>query len=511
MSQQLPVAAYADVLKPLLAASSGDSSVVIRGIANDSRKVEPGTLFCAIRGSKTDGHAFLNDAVKKGACALIAASDFAGDIPGGLPVLRVNDSYRAWALVCETFYGRPAAGMEVYAVTGTNGKTTIAYLLRRIFRAAFPEQSCGLLSTVEYDTGAGNGEEAFRTTPDAEHFQQLFAQMKANRCQRAVMELSSHGLDQHRTGSLTFAGAAFTNLTGDHLDYHGTMENYYRAKRILFTELLDSGAPAVLNADDEYGRRLRQELSAAGRTVHSATLLGESEADIEVKDLQLFPSGAEFLLCTPWGERRMKSTLIGEYNVSNLVLAVSLALARGIPWEILLQVAEQPGIAPPGRLEALEIAPGVKAFVDYAHTDDALFRVLCALRKVADRRIITVFGCGGDRDKSKRPRMAAAAAELSDVVIITSDNPRTEDPLSIIADIRKGLPESSCSLIEPDRAAALNLAASLAERGDLILVAGKGHENYQEINGVKHPFDDRQIIREIRERNGAEREEQNGK
>ena len=496
----LSFAACAAVLEPLTVSVEGDLSVTIRKIANDSRQVENGTLFCAIRGSKTDGHAFLDDAVRRGACALVVAADFQWNPPGKIPLLRVRDCYHAWALICEMFYGRPAEGMNVYAVTGTNGKTTIAYLLRRFFQAAFPDTPCGLLSTVEYDTGSSQCEEAARTTPDAKKFQKLFVLMKENRCPRAVMELSSHGLHQHRTGSLLFAGGIFTNLTGDHLDYHGTMENYYQAKRILFTEQLRPGAPAVINADDEYGRRLRGELSEAGRTVHSVTLRGEPEADISVKNLHLSASGADFLLAGPWGERRVKSSLIGEYNVCNLSLALALALAEGIPWEILLTAAAEPGIAPPGRLEPLEIAPGVRAFVDYAHTDDALFRVLSSLRKVAERRIITVFGCGGDRDRSKRPRMAAVAAELSDRVIITSDNPRTEDPLAIIEDIRKGMPGGCMFLEEPDRAKALELAASLAEPGDIVLAAGKGHENYQEINGVKHPFDDRQIIREIRER-----------
>ena len=496
----LPFSAYAEVLRSLAVSVSGDLTVPVAGIANDSRKVKPGTLFCAIRGARSDGHDFLESALNSGACAFVTGADCGWRPPDNRPVLAVRDSYRAWAMICETFYDRPGCGMDVFAVTGTNGKTTSAYLLRRFFRAAYPDMPCGLLSTVEYDTGTGSLEEASRTTPDAEKIQQLFTQMKLHRCRRAVMELSSHGLHQHRTGSLSFAGAAFTNLTGDHLDYHKTMENYYLAKRILFAELLRPDAPAVLNADDEYCRRLRRELRENGREVHSVTLLGEPDADIFVKDLLLTASGADFRLCTPWGEHRMKSTLTGEYNVCNLALASTLALSLGVPWKVVQSAAAEPGIAPPGRLEMLEIADGVRAFVDYAHTDDALFRVLSALRSVAEKRIITVFGCGGDRDRSKRPRMAAAAAELSDLVIITSDNPRGEDPLAIIEDIRKGIPEGTVCLIEPDRAAALKLAASMAETGDIVLAAGKGHENYQEIDGVKHPFDDRQVIREIRER-----------
>ena len=491
---------YARVLKPWTVSGSGDFSIGVKAVANDSRRVVPGTLFCAIRGSRTDGHQFLDEVVKKGAAGAVISADSSWTAPEGFPVLKVTDPYRAWALLCETFYGKPADGMDVYAVTGTNGKTTIAFLLRRIFRAAFPDEPCGLLSTVEYDTGGTSCAEAARTTPMAENFQQLFAEMKANRCVRAAMELSSHGLHQHRTGSLRFAGAVFTNLTGDHLDYHLTMENYYLAKRILFTELLRPDAPAVVNADDGYCRRLRDELAGAGHEVHSVTLHDEPGADIRAKDLKLTASGADFLLETPWGSSPVHSTLTGEFNVCNLALAASLAAARGVSLELIARIAAEPGIAPPGRLEAMEIAPGVRAFVDYAHTDDALDRVLSTLRAVAEHRIITVFGCGGDRDRTKRSRMAAAAAKWSDLVIITSDNPRTEDPLAIIEDIRKGIPQMCNCRIEPDRKKALELAAELAEAGDIVLAAGKGHENYQEINGVKHPFDDRQIIREIRKR-----------
>jgi len=493
----LPLAAYAGTLKPWLVSRSGSLEIPVRAITRDSRKAGPGTLFCAIRGTKTDAHLFLDNAAAQGACAFVISADSGWEPQDDRPVLRVRDSYRCWALICEVFYGRPALGMEVFAVTGTNGKTTIAYLLRHFLRAAFPDRRCGLLSTVEYDPGDGQIEGSARTTPEPEVFQQMFARMKENRCVRAAMELSSHGLHQHRTGSLTFAGAVFTNLTGDHLDYHGTMENYYQAKRLLFTELLRPDAPAILNADDEYCRRLRTELGGTGREVHSVTLQDEPGADIAVKELHLTAEKADFLLCTPWGECHLQSALIGEFNVCNLALAVSLMLAKGVPFEAIRRAASQPGIAPPGRLEKVETANGVHVFVDYAHTDDALFRVLSALRKVARKRIITVFGCGGDRDKTKRPRMAAVAAELSDRIIITSDNPRTEDPSAIIEDIRKGIPEGCSCRIEPDRAAALRLALSLAEPGDIVLAAGKGHETYQEINGVKYPFDDRQILREI--------------
>ncbi len=496
----LPCSVYAEALKKWITGISGDLSIPVSDVANNSAEVAEGSLFCAIRGAKTDGHRFLADALAKGARAFVVAADSTWQAPDNLPVLRVNDSYRCWALCCETFYGKPADSMDVFAVTGTNGKTTIAYLIRKIFHAAFPEEPCGLLSTVEYDTGAGKTEEAARTTPDALTIQRLFARMKEHHCPRAVMEQSSHGLHQHRTGSLLFAGAVFTNLTGDHLDYHGTMENYFQAKRLLFMEMLRPGAPAVLNADDEYGRRLRAELRTKQQTVHSVTLHGEPEADIRVKNLKLSVDGAEFELDTPWGCRLIRSTLTGEYNVCNLALAAGLALSLGIPGELLQQVFAEPELAPPGRLEAISLPDGIRVFVDYAHTDDALFRVLSALRAVKPERLVTVFGCGGDRDKTKRPRMGEVAAKLSDEIVVTSDNPRTEDPLAIIEDIRRGIPAGCRCHIEPDRRAALELAVRLAGPGGFVLAAGKGHENYQEINGVKHPFDDREIIREIRDR-----------
>ena len=232
----LPCSVYAEALKKWITGISGDLSIPVSDVANNSAEVAEGSLFCAIRGAKTDGHRFLADALAKGARAFVVAADSTWQAPDNLPVLRVNDSYRCWALCCETFYGKSADSMDVFAVTGTNGKTTIAYLIRKIFHAAFPEEPCGLLSTVEYDTGAGKTEEAARTTPDALTIQRLFARMKEHHCPRAVMEQSSHGLHQHRTGSLLFAGAVFTNLTGDHLDYHGTMENYFQAKRLLFME-----------------------------------------------------------------------------------------------------------------------------------------------------------------------------------------------------------------------------------------------------------------------------------
>lgn len=491
---QLPLSAYLSSLRELVLSFQGDEAVPVVSVTNNSAEAVPGSLFCAIKGAKTDGHRFLPDACRKGACAVIV-SETDASVPDGVSVIRVSDSYRAWGLLCEAFFGFPAERMDVFAVTGTNGKTSIAFMLRRIFREAFPKERCGLLSTVEYDVGSPLCEEAARTTPDAFAFQRLFAEMRKNGCRRAVIEASSHGLHQHRTGSLKFAGAAFTNLTGDHLDYHGTMEAYFQAKRILFSELLRPGAPAVINADDSWGKRLLLELP--GETLYGLSLRNDPKARIQVSDIELSSAGVRFALTLGRTTLHLESGLIGEHNVCNLAMAASLALLSGVDASLLEKVLASPDIAPPGRLEPFDFPHGVRAFVDYAHTDDALFRVLTAVRSFAPARVITVFGCGGDRDRTKRPRMAAVASKLSDFSIITSDNPRTEAPLAIIREIVPGMVSSSHYEVEPDRRAAILRAVRAAQPGDLIVIAGKGHENYQEINGVKHPFDDREVLRSL--------------
>jgi len=488
----LPLSAYLLPLRELVVSFQGDESAQVSSVTNNSAEVMPGSIFCAIKGAKTDGHRFLQDACRKGACAVVV-SDAEASVPPEIAVIRVSDSYRAWGLLCETFFGFPAKGMDVFAVTGTNGKTSIAFMLRRIFREAFPKERCGLLSTVEYDTGSSLCEEAARTTPDAFAFQGLFAEMRKNGCRRAVIEASSHGLHQYRTGSLLFAGAVFTNLTGDHLDYHGTMEAYFQAKKILFSRMLRPGAPGVINADDAWGKRLLNELP--GEALYGLSLRNDPEARIQVSEVELSSGGIRFTLTLGKKVLHLKSGLIGEHNVCNLSMAASLALLSGVDASLLERILASPDIAPPGRLEPFDFPDGIRAFVDYAHTDDALFRVLGAIRAFARARVITVFGCGGDRDRTKRPRMGAVASKLSDYSIITSDNPRTEDPLAIIREIETGMLPSARYEVEPDRWTAILKAVGLARPGDLILIAGKGHEDYQEINGVKHPFDDREVLR----------------
>ncbi len=497
------LADYLAALGPLaLDAGAADPGQLIRGVANNSRKVRDGFLFCAIRGVNADGHVFIPDAVRNGAVVILAAERAA--VPPGVSFIRVSDSYHAWGVVCAAFFGNPTEHLDVFAVTGTNGKTSIAFMLKRILAAH--GHRCGLISTVEYDDGSGIAEEAARTTPEAFTIQEYFARMVRSGCDCAVIEASSHGLHQHRLGNARFAGALFTNLTGDHLDYHHTMEAYYQAKKLLFAEMLRPGAPAVINIDDEWGARLATE--CRGRRVLTLSK-NNSAASGYLDSIQLHASGSEFTLhmnhavfknpmpSADGVSIRIRSVLIGEHNVFNMGLAALAACASGVPPALVAETLSAPDIAPPGRLEPFDLPNGARAFVDYAHTDDALFRVLGAIRTFCRGRIITVFGCGGDRDRTKRPRMAKVVSELSDIAVVTSDNPRTEDPLAIIAEILKGIRPGTECLTVPDRAEAIRKAVALSRAGDVILIAGKGHENYQEINGVRHPFDDREILRNL--------------
>ncbi len=497
----LPLSTFAEALKPLLTAPFAPApDPLISAVENNSSKVTPGTLFLAVKGAKTDGHKFLPDAVRKGASALVVAADYAGPLPPGLPVLRVTDSYFAWSVVCETFFRRPADAFRVHTVTGTNGKTSTAYFMRHFLDTVKPGSKTALVSTVCCDLGAGP-EPSEHTTPDAFTLQEMFAAMKSNGVTDAVMESSSHGLHQHRSGTLEFASAAFTNLTGDHLDYHGNMENYYQAKKILFRELLADGAPAVVNTDDPAGARLVSELKHERPAIRVLTVSfsGRPDAFCSLRKLRLAPAFSDLEFRLDGHAAVFHLPLPGAFNAANCLTAFSMAYGIGLPFDALLEAsAAMPHV--PGRLQAVPLACGATGFVDYAHTDDALERVLSSLREVltAGGRLIAVFGCGGDRDRSKRPRMGAAAAKLSDLPILTSDNPRSENPMDIIREIESGIPHGTHYLVEPDRAKAIELAVKEARKGDILLVAGKGHETTQEIRGVKHPFSDTEILKRFR-------------
>jgi len=499
--QPLPLSTFAEALKPLLTAPSAFAAdPLISSVANNSSKAAPGALFLAVRGAKADGHRFLPDAVRKGASALVVAADYDGPMPAGLPVLRVADSYFAWSLVCETFFRRPSDAFRVHTVTGTNGKTSTAYFMRHYLDTVKSGSKTALVSTVCNDLGAGP-EPSEHTTPDAFTLQEMFAAMKSNCVTDAVMESSSHGLHQHRSGTLKFASAAFTNLTGDHLDYHATMENYYQAKKILFRELLADGAPAVVNTDDPGGARLVSELNRErpGLRILPVSFTGRSDAFCSLKKLSLAPAFSDLEFTLDGRDAALRLPLPGAFNAANCLTALCMAYGTGLPFDALLEAsASMPHV--PGRLQAVPLACGATGFVDYAHTDDALERVLSGLRSVltAGGRLIAVFGCGGDRDRTKRPRMGAAAARLADLAVLTSDNPRSEDPMDIIREIESGIPSGTRCLVEPDRAKAIALAVREARAGDILLVAGKGHETWQETREGRHHFSDVEILNSFR-------------
>lgn len=457
-------------------------------ITNDSRMVRPGSLFCAIRGAKTDGRSFTAKAEAAGAVAVVSDDP---ELKTTLPHLVCADAYRAWGLLCELSAGEPARHLTLHAVTGTNGKTTTAFLLRALLQSAGRFRT-GLISTIEYDCGNGQpAAEAARTTPDAQTFQRILSRMLQADCRHVVLEASSHGLHQHRMGSTRFRTAIFTNLTGDHLDYHHDMESYYQAKKLLFTESLAENGSAVVNIDDPWGARLAAELNRPVLTL--STRKTEAAARITLRESS--SAGTDFHLETPFGELDITTPLIGVHNVYNLASAVTAALASGIPVPAVLKALRTP-VQVPGRLERIDLPNGAAAFVDYAHTDDALERVLGALRPLCKGKLIAVFGCGGDRDRTKRPRMAEVCGRLADLTILTSDNPRTEPPEAIIAEAAAGFPEGSRYETEPDRPAAIRRAVECCAPGDILLVAGKGHETCQEINGVKYHMDDRELVRE---------------
>jgi UDP-N-acetylmuramoyl-L-alanyl-D-glutamate--2,6-diaminopimelate ligase len=396
--------------------------------------------------------------------------------------------------IAAEFYGHPSRSMQVVGITGTNGKTTTAYLLRAVFESA--GKKCGLLGTVTYSVG--NAElPASRTTPEAPDVQRMFRQMVDAGCEACVMEASSHALALRRVDATVFAAGVFTNLTRDHLDYHGDMESYFAAKKRLF-EMLPPGAPAIINLDDPRGDALRKTVSApVGYAINKP-------ADVTPGPLTLTFKGLEFTARTPKGDVHVTSRLVGRPNVSNILAAIAAATALGLPTSAI-----ERGLASlvhvPGRFELVSSSTDdVTVVIDYAHTDDALKNLLDTARPLAEGRIITVFGCGGDRDRTKRPLMGAVAARLSDIVVITSDNPRSEDPVRIIEEIKRGLPpasdRSAATFTIVDRTEAIQFAIQEAEPGDLVLLVGKGHEQMQVIGGKELPFDEAAIARDALER-----------
>lgn len=484
----IPLSQYSLALNPVQTVHFRE--LEIAGVSNHSGKIGKNYIFCAVRGASRDGRAYIGDALKAGASAVVS-DDPELELPENIPHLIVKNAAHAWGLLCQTEAGNPAEYLHLHAVTGTNGKTTTAYLLRKLISEGTGER-CGLISTIQYDTGADSpAVSSARTTPDAMEFQRILNEMLRAKCTGAVLEASSHGLHQKRMGSTLFETAIFTNLTGDHLDYHHDMESYYQAKKILFTEHLAPNGHAVVNIDDPWGRRLAEELG--GKAVVFSL---KDEAECRADDIRMTSERTAFRIRFRGKTVDLETSLIGLHNVSNVTAAFLSAVLLGIEPDRTAQILKEP-FAVPGRLEPFSMPNGAKVYVDYAHTDDALERVLTALRPLCRNRLTAVFGCGGDRDRTKRPRMAEVCGRLADLTVITSDNPRTEDPLAIIGEVKRGMPAGKSFRIEPDRAEAIRLAVSSAGDGDIVLVAGKGHETYQEINGIRHPFDDREIVKKL--------------
>ncbi|MFA6714186.1 MAG: UDP-N-acetylmuramoyl-L-alanyl-D-glutamate--2,6-diaminopimelate ligase [Victivallales bacterium] len=479
---------YVNHLNDLLRGKIVPGDAIVSRVTCDSRQVSSGSLFCAIKGSLSDGHDFIKAAVSKGAVAIVHSYD-PDEYATGISYLKVKEPYLAYAMACELFFDCPAERLRLHGITGTNGKTTTAFLLQHVLTAS--GLNTGLISTVECRDG-GKVIPSAHTTPEASELHGLFRRIADNNCSDAVMEVSSHGLDQFRPGSAKFHTAVFTNLTGDHLDYHGDMGKYFAAKKNLFSHYLAPGGNAIVNIDDECGKML----AAALKNKHVTRYGQGRNADCRIINLKTGTSGTGFEIEFKGRRFKINSPLIGEYNAYNNCAAFAAAVFAGIDATAVADILSRE-IKVPGRLECFRDARGVTYFVDYAHTDDALRNVLRNLRIIAPARIITVFGCGGNRDRSKRPRMAAAAAEYSDLLIITSDNPRREDPMAIISEIKAGIPAGTEFYIEPDRAEAIRFASEAAQKDDIVLVAGKGHETYQDIKGRLFDFDDRKIIMSI--------------
>ncbi len=464
----------------------GDAGIEITGVNIDSRRVAPGNLFVAMRGTQADGHAFIPKAIEAGAAAVLCEELPAG-LEEGVTYVVVPSAEDAAGPVATLFYGDPSRRLKLVGVTGTNGKTTIATLLYNMFRKM--GHKCGLLSTV---CNYINDEKlpADHTTPDPIELNRLLARMVSEGCEYAFMECSSHAIAQKRIGGLAFAGGIFTNLTRDHLDYHKTFENYRDAKKAFF-DGLPKGSFAITNADDKNGMVMVQNTRATVKTYSTRTL-----ADFRARIIECHFEGMYLEI----DGREVGVQFIGKFNVSNLLAVYGAAVMLGKqPEDVLVVMSTLHSVS--GRLEPIRSPEGFTAIVDYAHTPDALANVLAAIHEVLDGKgsVITVCGAGGNRDKGKRPLMAQEAVRQSDRVIITSDNPRFEEPQAIIDDMLAGLSAQQMKKVVSivDRREAIRAACMMARKGDVVLVAGKGHEDYQEVKGVKHHFDDREEIRRI--------------
>ena len=459
----------------------GPADVRVTGLTYDNRLVQPGFVFFCVPGFTRDGHDFAPDAVERGAAALVVSRP----LGLGVPEVRVDDVRSAMAVAAARFYGDPTARLPVAGITGTNGKTTTAFLVRSLLEAAGVQ--CGLLGTVTSVIG-GVEHPVVRTTPEAIDLQRTFADMLDGGDRACAMEISSHALELRRADGIHVAAAVFTNLTQDHLDFHPDMEAYFQAKRLLFASPLTS--LRIANADDAYGRRLADEFAG------TVTFALDRDADYRAVELQSSFTGSSFRALTPDGEFDVRVCLPGRFNVLNALGAWAAARALGVSAEAIAGALPEAGRVP-GRFEPVDEGQPFAVLVDYSHTPDSLENALRAARELATRRVLTVFGAGGDRDRGKRPLMGAIAAREADIAVVTSDNPRSEDPEAIIAEILEGIDDRSGVEVDADRRAAIARAVALAEAGDVLVIAGKGHEQGQEFEGGrKEPFDDVTVARE---------------
>ncbi len=504
------IGATVRLLDPQASAAEA-GSLPVRGVSLDSRQVGPGDLYAALPGARAHGAQFADQAAARGAVAVLTdpagvAAIAALDGPASqLPIVEVTDPRAVLGRVAAAAYGDPTRELRLLGVTGTNGKTTVAFMLEAGLAAA--GSRTGLIGTVVTRIG-DTAMPSARTTPEAPELQALFAAMRERGVDAAAMEVSSHALALHRVDGCHFAGAAFTNLSQDHLDFHPTFEDYFEAKAALFdptTGLLAPGRPAVINVDDVWGQRLAQRLPGAATYGFGPA----SGARWTAGDLVLGPGGSEFTVTGPHGPpTRARVQLPGQFNVANALCAIALLTETGTPFAAAVEgVAGLAGV--PGRMERVDAGRPFLSVVDYAHTPAAVAGVLATVRELTPHRVVVVLGCGGDRDSGKRPLMGAAAVRGADLAILTSDNPRSEDPLDILEQMRTGADAALAELtaaprgpaqlpevvVEPDRALAINAAVVAARPGDVVVIAGKGHESGQEIGGIVHPFDDRAVLR----------------
>ena len=458
----------------------------ITRVTDNSRAVRPGDMFIALRGYTVDGYRFIDEAAAKGAGAIVSEKDFQAQ--GGMVKVLVGDTRTAFPVIADNFFGHPSQKLKVIGVTGTNGKTTITYIIESILKKAGIEPS--VIGTISYRIG-GRTVQAKNTTPGALELQAMLAEIVRSTGHYAVMEVSSHALDQHRVDTIAYDAAIFTNITPEHLDYHKTLDGYFSAKAKIFDRLKEGGI-AILNADDKKVASLKSSLNKKVLTYGI-----NEKADMSAKNIRLSIDDSHFDIATPGGSLNITTRLIGRHNISNLLAATSACYVLGIGSKFIKEGIEAMTFVP-GRLEPVVSGQPFKVFVDFAHTEDALNNTLSLLREVSKAKIITVFGCGGDRGREKRPLMGKTACRLSDHVIVTSDNPRSEDLSRIIDEIVKGVKGGYSNYeILPDRRDAIDKALSLAKVGSIVVIAGKGHENYQIIGDKTFPFDDREVVKEI--------------